>query len=229
MKIKSLLFAALVAGISMSAYAEDYVDCGDVMTADNFTLKAGEMLEGGVEVSLDKKMATDFTNIQFDIVFPQDANGKGLRPCLDEDGVYGWSGDGISMVGKPKAPAVAYKDNFEVEEFYPNHRVVGANMTKTAQTLNPVQLYSFNVKADEDMLTGDYQLIIHSIKYTDYADNSYATKAEQVLCTVHVDGKKSAVNDLNVQSVKTRKVVENGQVYIIAGEAKYNVMGQKVK
>ena len=226
MKFKSLLFAALVAGMSMTASAQNdgtaYTDCGDILSADAVTVKPGEV--GIVNVYLTRQTAPDFTNIQFDIVFPE-----GLRPYLDEDGVYGWSGDDITMVGKPKAPAVAFKDNFMVDEFYPNHRVVGANMTKTAQTANPCQLYCFNVKADENMAGGDYQLKCHSLKYTTYSDDSYATKDEQVLGTVTVDAPFTAVNDLNVQSVKTRKVVENGQVYIIAGEAKYNVMGQKVK
>ena len=40
----------------------------------------------------------------------------------------------------------------------------------------------------------------------------------------------SAVNDINVaKEVKARKVMENGQIYIIAGDKKYNVMGAEVK
>ena len=233
MKMKSLLFAALVAGISMNASAknETFDNCGDVMSADNVTLKAGEMVEGGVALTLDKKheKAVDFTNIQFDITFPQDANGKALRPCLDEDGVYDWSGDDIDMVGKPKAPCVAYSNNFGNPEKYPNMLgVVGVNMTKTAVTANPVQLYCMNVTADEDMLGGEYQIIVKDLMYTTYSDDAYETAEPQVLCTVTVDA-PTAVRDLNVNGVKTRKVVENGQVYIIAGDAKYTVMGQKVK
>ena len=40
----------------------------------------------------------------------------------------------------------------------------------------------------------------------------------------------SGVSDVNAaQTVKARKVIENGQVYIIAGDKKYNVMGAEVK
>ena len=216
--------------MNASAKNETFDNCGDVMSADNVTLKAGEMVEGGVALTLDKKheKAVDFTNIQFDITFPQDANGKALRPCLDEDGVYDWSGDDIDMVGKPKAPCVSFSNNYDVDTNFPTYRAVGVNMTKTAVKANPVQLYYVNIKADEGMLTGDYQVLVSEIIYTNYDDDTFNSLEPQVLMTVHVDG-VSAVSDLNVETVKTRKVVENGQVYIIAGDAKYTVMGQKVK
>ena len=40
----------------------------------------------------------------------------------------------------------------------------------------------------------------------------------------------SGVNDLNVaKEVKVRKVIENGQVLILSGDKKYNLMGAEVK
>ncbi|MDO4511269.1 MAG: hypothetical protein Q4B68_05565 [Bacteroidales bacterium] len=43
-------------------------------------------------------------------------------------------------------------------------------------------------------------------------------------------GAPTGINDVNAANdVKVRKVVENGQVYIINGDAKYNVMGAQVK
>ena len=40
----------------------------------------------------------------------------------------------------------------------------------------------------------------------------------------------SGISDVNAaQTVKARKVIENGQIYIIAGDKKYNVMGAEVK
>ena len=40
----------------------------------------------------------------------------------------------------------------------------------------------------------------------------------------------SGVNDINVaKEVKVRKVIENGQVLIISGDKKYNLMGAEVK
>ncbi len=39
----------------------------------------------------------------------------------------------------------------------------------------------------------------------------------------------SAINDIAVDKVKTYKTIENGQVVIVKGDAKYNVMGQAIK
>ena len=232
MKMKSLLFAALVAGMSFAANAETaYTNVGDKMTAPNFTLKAGEATgDDGLAFTMTRvdEKATDWTNIQFDIVFPQDANGKGLRP-VEIDGAFDWAGEELPMVGKPKAPCVSYKNNFDMPEKYPVHTVVGVNMTKTAIEANPCQLYCMYVKADEDMLMGDYELKVKNLKYTIYANDSFATADEQVLCTVHVDGKVDAVNDIKVAGTKTYKTIENGQVVIVKGDAKFNIMGQEIK
>ena len=40
----------------------------------------------------------------------------------------------------------------------------------------------------------------------------------------------SAITDVTAaKEVKVRKVIENGQIYIIAGDKKYNMMGAEVK
>lgn len=39
----------------------------------------------------------------------------------------------------------------------------------------------------------------------------------------------TGINDINVESMKTSKVLENGQVFIIKNGVKYNTMGQRVK
>ena len=43
-----------------------------------------------------------------------------------------------------------------------------------------------------------------------------------------IDLDASGVNDVIVTDDKVRKVLENGQIFIISGDAKYNVMGSKV-
>lgn len=224
MKIKSLLFAALAAGMSLSASAADHENCGDLLTATNVQVKPGEIAV--VELLLTKQTAPDFTTIQFDIIFPE-----GLKPCLNEDNVYAWAGDDIVMAGKPKAPVVSYTDNFANPDKYPQFTVVGANSTNNKQTSNPCQLYYFNVTADSSTPSGEYELKAANLKYTTYSGDTYATAAEQVICKVTVDNPNpTAISVPNANAtVKTRKVVENGQVFIIAGEAKYNVMSQKVK
>ena len=165
---------------------------GDVVTAPDFSIKAGATTGlNGVPFTLHRNNASnDFTNIQFDLIFPVDENGKGIRP-IEIDGVYDWAGQDITMVSKPQIPAVIFKNNFDNAEFYPVHRVVGVNVTKTAQEPNPIQFYTLNIAADEGMLPGDYPLKIQHLKYTSSDDNSYTTEGEQVVCIIHIDAADS--------------------------------------
>jgi hypothetical protein len=40
---------------------------------------------------------------------------------------------------------------------------------------------------------------------------------------------ETAVENNTVETVDVKKVIENGQVYIIKGDAKFNVLGAEVK
>ena len=222
MKIKSLLFAALVAGMGMTANAETaYTNCGDVLSCNDFEIVAGAEEYTEVTLVLTRQTSPDWTNIQFDLVFPE-----GLRPVQNAKKRWQTAAPDVCDEG---IPFVTWKSNFDNPQKYPVHTYVGSNLEKIACEANPAQLLTFYVKADADMVGGEYEFKAKRLKYTCYNDDSYATADEQVLCGVTVKSSFTAVNDLNVENVKTRKVVENGQVYIIAGEAKYNVMGQKVK
>jgi hypothetical protein len=44
-----------------------------------------------------------------------------------------------------------------------------------------------------------------------------------------IDDTQSAVEDVESVKVETKKVVENGQVYIIKNGVKFNVLGAEVK
>ncbi len=182
MKIKSLLFAAIAVFSVVSASAQDeYIDCKDKLSAESIILRS-EI--GTVNVYLTRELAPDFTNIQFDLVFPE-----GIYPVLDEDEVYDWAGDDIPMVGKPKVPCVSFRNNFQRDDFYPEHTVVGVNMTKTAVLANPCQLYCFNIAADERMLNvGTYQIMVKNLKYTTKDNEAYRNLDEQVLCNVEFSG-----------------------------------------
>jgi len=219
MKIKSLLFAALVAFTASAQTA--YTDCADKLTADAVTLKAGESTV--LNLNLNRQTSSDFTNIQFNVTFPE-----GIRPVEDADmECYGWEGEGIPL--KARKPVVAYTDNFAKTDIYPNYAVVGVNMNKVAVTENPCQIYCLSVGADEGLETGDYEVTTDYIKYTTYANDSYATSGKQVICTIHVEGTATGINDLQVNSAKTYKTIENGQVIIVKGDVRYNTMGQIVK
>ncbi len=221
MKIKSIIFAALVAGMSMSANAQTaYTDAGDKLTAENITLKSGATTV--INLYLTRKTAPDFTNIQFNISYPE-----GIRPYMDPDMEdYGWEGDDV--MGK-RASNVNYTTNFGKESAYPNFSVVGVNMNKVAITANPAQLYCISISADENMETGDYDITTDYIKYTCYSNDSYATAGKQVVCTVHVEGTATGINDLNVEKAANGKFIKDGQVVIMHNGRLYNVMGQNIK
>ncbi|MBQ7690760.1 MAG: leucine-rich repeat protein [Muribaculaceae bacterium] len=110
----------------------------------------------------------DFTNIQFDLIFP-----KGLRPIADEDGLYGYGGNDIPTSGRrPPVPVVMFTDNLDDPENWPNYRILGANMTKTPVTVTPCHVYTLNVTADADFEPGERNFKVY-VKYTNYNDESY--------------------------------------------------------
>lgn len=63
------------------------------------------------------------------------------------------------------------------------------------------------------------------VKADPYAENYYDN---YTLCPLVIES-NTGVNDLTVNSVKTYKTIENGQVIIVKGNSRYNVMGQPVK
>ncbi len=58
----------------------------------------------------------------------------------------------------------------------------------------------------------------------------YATNNGYAAYTFTIDPSiSSAVENVGVENIDIKKVVENGQVYIIKGEAKFNLLGAEVK
>ena len=47
--------------------------------------------------------------------------------------------------------------------------------------------------------------------------------------TLTIDDTQSAVENVGVENIDVKKVIENGQVYIIKGDAKFNLLGAEVK
>ena len=162
------------------------------LTAPELTItraKAGQLF--ALPLTLTLPGGSDFTNIEFHFTYPD-----GLRPIADADGLYGYEGTGVPLKGR--TPVLAFSDNFEEEEFWPDQYVaVGANVTLTPITTNPCQVYTLNVAADADFVAGDRQMLIYS-KYTDSANDSYTigtNTSRVVLTTIHfVD---SLVGDVN--------------------------------
>ncbi len=229
MKIKTLLLTAVVAGMSFSASAYEYVkNNGDYVYSD----EGLEMnMNDTINLKCDRQRytSTNMANIQIDFIFPE-----GIRPVANASGRYARCGDDAYLDGEA---LLTWATNFDYTDFYPQHRVVGANFTKTRITANPAHIATFFFAADDQMVTGDYQILGTEIKYTDYEDVTYWSYVTEddgetptfVFTTIHVNG-VSGINDLTVENAnKTYKTIENGQVYIIKDGVKYNTMGQLVK
>lgn len=208
MKVKTLLLAAIVATMSLSAVAAEdgtaYTNCGDKLTAENVIVKPGEVQV--INFTLTRLASPNFTNIQFDIIFPE-----GIIPTVDADGDMAWPGTLSKFGGKKPVDVINFKHNMNEPENYPVYRIVGANAGDSEQqpeTQNPCQLYCINITANSTTPSGEYQLKAANLKYTCLNNDSYATADEQVVCTITVENEDNptAVNDLNsakaVSSVK---------------------------
>ena len=149
----------------------------------------------------------NFTNIQLNFTLPQ-----GLDVCkvdmddndnyfvvADRSGNEGWyteAGDDIVMKGKPKMPVVSYTDNFDEPENWPTYTIVGANITKTPNTVNPNHFVTFFVSPMEGFEIGS-RPIRAFMKYTQEDDQSLAfgTKEEfEVICNVTFNESTCDVN-----------------------------------
>lgn len=227
--MKSLLFAALVAGMSFSAMAEEhYTNVGDKMTAPDATVEAGTQYKN-VVVTLERNASfanfTDgFTNMQFELVFPE-----GVKPLLKSDGTVniGKTNDCkyYDEDAEENVDAITWKSTVAGNVA----TVVGANLNKHKLTKNPIELCKINYETAADLAAGEYAIQVQNIKYCAYNNDDYKTEEVQTVCTLKVEGGESGVNDINVNAVKTYKTIENGQVIIVKGDVKYNTMGQIVK
>lgn len=65
-----------------------------------------------------------------------------------------------------------------------------------------------------------------AVKFDPYAEDYYTN---YTLCPIVIEMEKTGVNDLTVKTAKTYKTIEDGQVIIVKGDNRYNVMGQPVK
>ena len=117
-------------------------------------------------------------------------------------------------------------------------------------TMDTLQAWSFEGTKNEITIKGAtaetqvaFFSTIPAVKTTAYAteampiatDAPHGTnnKVNRVIfdnIKVSYEKEVTGVNDINAaKEVKARKVMENGQIYIIAGDKKYNVMGAEVK
>ena len=197
MKIKSLLVAGL-AVLAMNAFAEDYTCTSTLALPEGYTIAAGETDASFQNITLTRvDEAADFTNIEFQIAFPgglklatfaASTATRVYNPETDEyDQLISWAGDYIANG---------------------NYRAIGANLTKTAITTNPIALCRVKFAADETFNGGS--IMIENLKYTDYADNSYTNEGFEL---INIEGKSAVAN------VTAGKAVAGVKYYNVAGQA----------
>lgn len=223
MKVKSLLIAAFAA-LSMSAVAGTFA-------RDNVYIKDVEAKVGD-EVTLDIYFdtETEYAAAQADIYFPEGVTPveykakkwlkKAVSDRWDEDAPHGLSqNDPIQNETK------AGRNEFNGKRII---RFVLAEMTNARFKVGNSPMLTVKVKIEkEGVLEGG---INNNCWSTGIASENFVNDGYGPVTKFKITATSSGISDVNAaQTVKARKVIENGQIYIIAGDKKYNVMGAEVK
>ena len=223
MKVKSLLIAAFAA-LSMSAVAGTFA-------RDNVYIKDGEAKVGD-EVTLDIYFdtETEYAAAQADIYFPEGVTPveykakkwlkKAVSDRWDEDAPHGLSqNDPIQNETK------AGRNEFNGKRII---RFILAEMTNARFKVGNSPMLTVKVKIEKE---GVFEGGINNNSWsTGIPEENFVNDGYGPVTKFKITATSSGINDVNAaETVKARKVIENGQIYIIAGDKKYNVMGAEVK
>ena len=223
MKVKSLLIAAFAA-LSMSAVAGTFA-------RDNVYIKDVEAKVGD-EVTLDIYFdtETEYAAAQADIYFPEGVTPveykakkwlkKAVSDRWDEDAPHGLSqNDPIQNETK------AGRNEFNGKRII---RFILAEMTNARFKVGNSPMLTVKVKIEKE---GVFEGGINNNSWsTGIPEENFVNDGYGPVTKFKITATSSGISDVNAaQTVKARKVIENGQIYIIAGDKKYNVMGAEVK
>lgn len=210
MKVKTLLIAAFAA-FSLSAVAQVSDDHGtsatDKVLIKDTTVKVGETVD--LDIIFDTQ--TPYAAAQADFTMPE-----GLTPIQNEDDEW------FSQTNSPrwKKHTLATNNPGGIYRFLVYH---GTNKTFAAG--NDAMLTIRCKVEKEGALHGTVTKVHWSTGIVGGVGDGDGPDTEFTVTAV-----TSGITDVNAaQAVKTYKVIENGQIYIIAGDKKYNVMGAEVK
>ena len=223
MKVKSLLIAAFAA-LSMSAVAGTFA-------RDNVYIKDVEAKVGD-EVTLDIYFdtETEYAAAQADIYFPEGVTPveykakkwlkKAVSDRWDEDAPHGLSQNDPIQEGKD-----AGKNEFNGKRVI---RFVLAEMTNARFKVGNSPMLRIKLKIEKE---GVFEGGINNNSWsTGIPEENFVNDGYGPVTKFKITATSSGINDVNAaETVKARKVIENGQIYIIAGDKKYNVMGAEVK
>lgn len=224
MKVKSLLIAAFAA-LSMSAVAGTFAR--DNVYIKDFEAKVGD--EVTVDIYFDCE--TEYAAAQADFYFPE-----GITPV--EYMAKKWLKKAVSDRWDEDAPhTLAQNDPIQNEtkagrnEFNGKRviRFVLAELSSNARwAVGNSPMLTIKLKIEkEGVFEGG---INNNCWSTGIASENFVNDGYGPVTKFKITATSSGISDVNAaQTVKARKVIENGQIYIIAGDKKYNVMGAEVK
>lgn len=223
MKVKFLLLAALAA-VSMTALAEvNNSWATDKVYLDDVTIKAGETKQVGIKFNNE----TPYAAAQADLLLPE-----GLEfVTVDDDGLQVLVVNNYGGRAKKHSWASAWQRVSAGSEEY-NHGhirfVLSENNNRQVAAGDDAVAY-VSIKAADDLAEGSYTAKVFAVHWSTGIPGGVGDgdgPNSEFKITVTASGIQD-VTSANV--VKAQKVIENGQIYIIAGDKKYNVMGAEVK
>ena len=225
MKVKFLLVAALAA-VSMTALAEvNNSWATDKVYLDDVTIKAGETKQVAVKFNNE----TPYAAAQADFQLPE-----GL--------------EFVQMYDEEEEADVLVLNNYSGRAKKHSWSAAWQKKEAGSSELNKGWIrFVVMHMSNKQIAAGDDEVAYVSIKAADnLAEGSYTGKVFAVHWSTGIVGgvvdgdgpnsefkitvAPSGIQDVtSANVVKAQKVIENGQIYIIAGDKKYNVMGAEVK
>ena len=120
---------------------------------------------------------------------------------------------GVKYVVYPTLPN--YLDGFAISKIGKEETELVKEVASTvAANPNSTQANWLNAEVVDEYTANIYQ----------YVPGAYCAKY-----TFSLPHEGTGINDVTAKKAEVKKVIENGQIYIINGDAKYNVMGAQVK
>ena len=226
MKVKSLLIAAFAA-LSMSAVAGTFAR--DNVYIKDFEAKVGD--EVTVDIYFDTQ--TEYAAAQADLYFPE-----GITPVPVVQGRKIWLSqvktsdrwDELFMHGLSQNDPIQNETKAGRNEFNGKRiiRFILAEMTNARFKVGNSPMLTVKVKIEKE---GVFEGGINNNSWsTGIPEENFVNDGYGPVTKFKITATSSGINDVNAaETVKARKVIENGQIYIIAGDKKYNVMGAEVK
>lgn len=225
MKVKFLLLAALAA-VSMTALAEvNNSWATDKVYLDDVTIKAGETKQVAVKFNNE----TPYAAAQADFQLPE-----GL--------------EFVQMYDEEEEADVLVLNNYSGRAKKHSWSAAWQKKEAGSSELNKGWIrFVVMHMSNKQIAAGDDEVAYVSIKAADnLSEGSYTGKVFAVHWSTGIVGgvgdgdgpnsefkitvAPSGIQDVtSANVVKAQKVIENGQIYIIAGDKKYNVMGAEVK